>query len=152
MFKLDVVPRCPSGIDELLGDEAVSAAPRALMNLVHPALADSVLFVVVVRNDAAIGSTAVKRTNGGWRFFWRSRDGSSEQIPGILRDPLTCSGCCRSFRIPWRRRICPWPESSWRTQCWGTLLFSSCGLINENFQKTFSGNQFLKLIFLYVFF
>lgn len=58
MFKLDIVPRCPSGVDELLSDETVSTAPRALVNLVHPALADSVLLVVVVRNDTAIGSTA----------------------------------------------------------------------------------------------
>lgn len=59
MFKVHLVARRPSGIDGFLSDEAMAAALRVLVDLVHPALVDAVLLVVMVRNDAVVGSTAV---------------------------------------------------------------------------------------------
>lgn len=64
MFELHLVPCRPPGIDGLLGDEAMTAALRVLVDPVHPALIDSVLLVVVVRDDAVIGSTVGGRGEG----------------------------------------------------------------------------------------
>lgn len=54
----------PFGIDGLLGDEAMAATLRVLMHLVHLALIDSVLLVVVVRSNAVIGSTGKDGVRG----------------------------------------------------------------------------------------
>lgn len=62
MFKLHLVPCCPSGIDGLLGDETVTPALRVLVDSVHPALVDSVPLVVMVRNSCVIGSTVGRGT------------------------------------------------------------------------------------------
>lgn len=61
VFKLYLVPCCPFGIDGLLSDEAVTPALRVLVDLVHPALVDSVPLIVMVRNSAVIGSTVRRR-------------------------------------------------------------------------------------------
>lgn len=59
MFEVHLVACRPSGIDGFLSDEAMAASLRVLVDLVHPALVDAVLLVVMVRNNAVIGSTAV---------------------------------------------------------------------------------------------
>lgn len=61
MFELNLVPHRPSGEDGLLCDEAVAAAFCALMGLIHLALVDSVLLVVMVRDSSVIGSTVAER-------------------------------------------------------------------------------------------
>lgn len=57
MFKLYFMPRCPFAIDSLFCDEAMAPAFCVLVDLVHPALIDPVLLIVVVRYDAVIGPT-----------------------------------------------------------------------------------------------
>ena len=56
VFELHVVPRCPSGVDGLLSDEAVTPAVYVLVDPVHLALIN-LLLIVVVRNSTVIGST-----------------------------------------------------------------------------------------------
>lgn len=55
MFELYLVLRCPFCKDGLLGDEAVAAALCVLMDSVHLTLTDSVLLIVVVRDNTVIG-------------------------------------------------------------------------------------------------
>lgn len=57
MFKIYFMPRCPFGVDGLFCDEAMAPALCVLVDLVHPALIDPVLLIVVVRYDAVIGPT-----------------------------------------------------------------------------------------------
>lgn len=60
MFELDLVPCCPFGEHGLLCDEAMTPTLRVLVDPVHPALVDSALLIVMVRNGTVIGS-AVRR-------------------------------------------------------------------------------------------
>lgn len=60
VFELYLVLRRPLGKDGLLGDEAVAAALRVLVDPVHLALIDSALLVVMVRDIAGIGSAVAK--------------------------------------------------------------------------------------------
>lgn len=61
VFELYLVLRRPFGKDGLLGDEAVAAALRVLVDPVHLALTDSVLLVVVVRDSTVIGSAVAEK-------------------------------------------------------------------------------------------
>lgn len=65
MFKLYLVACCPFGIDGFLSDEAMASALAVLMDLVHLALVDSVLFIVMVGNNTVIGSAVDKREAPG---------------------------------------------------------------------------------------
>lgn len=58
MFELHPVPCRPSGVDGLLGDEAVSAASCLLMEPVHSAFIDSVPVIVVVWNHTVVDAAA----------------------------------------------------------------------------------------------
>lgn len=61
MFELYLVLCRPFSKYGLLGDEAVAAALRALVDPVHLALLDTVLLIVMVRDNAVIGSAVRKK-------------------------------------------------------------------------------------------
>lgn len=65
MFKLYPVACCPFGIDGFLSDEAMASALSVLMDLVHLALIDSVLFIIMVGNNTVIGSAVDRRETVG---------------------------------------------------------------------------------------
>lgn len=54
VFECYLVPRCPFGVNGLLGDEAVASAFHVLVDPVHLALLDAGLFVVMVGDQAAV--------------------------------------------------------------------------------------------------
>lgn len=60
VFELYLVLRRPPGEDGLLGDEAVAAALRVLVDPVHLALVDAALLVVMVRDVTGIGSAVAE--------------------------------------------------------------------------------------------
>lgn len=61
MFELYLVLCRPFSKYGLLGDEAVAAALRALVDPVHLALLDPVLLIVMVRDSVVIGSAVRKK-------------------------------------------------------------------------------------------
>lgn len=61
MFELYLVLCRPFSKYGLLGDEAVAAALRALVDPVHLALLDAVLLIVMVRDNVVIGSAVRKK-------------------------------------------------------------------------------------------
>lgn len=62
MLKLQLVTRCPFGIDSLFSDKAVPSTLCVLVDVVHSAFIDSITLIVMVRNNTVIG-LAEKRRN-----------------------------------------------------------------------------------------
>ena len=61
VFKLHLVAFGPFSIDGLLSDKAMPPAAGVFMDPVHSAFINSAPLIVMVRNDAVIGATGMRK-------------------------------------------------------------------------------------------
>lgn len=121
IFKIHLVPCRPFGIDGLLSDEAMAPVLCMLVDPVHLALFNSVLLIVVVRDNSVIGSTVREGVRSIISESYKTKHGAWVEVIKVC---LTCSsyhrsfhkrGCCHTYRSP---------GSLWRSRYWGTHLSS----------------------------